>query len=323
MSVVRVPDRVPAPAKINLFLRILGRRPDGYHNLETVVLPIGFGDVLEVRAAADPAASTMDLSLRVEGSPELTGGVPTDDSNLVLRAARALADRTGVRGFAEITLEKVVPSAAGLGGGSADAAATLRALNERWGCGLDDDTLRAVAAEVGSDVPALVGGGPCLVRGRGERVLPVVVPRLTWLLVTFAFGVPTADAFDWWDAEPVTGPDPGDLLAAAAEAASRRVGEGDRETRGSLGMLPFNDLEQQVVRRHPIVGKVLDILLDKGASSALLAGSGPSVVGLFERDLGNQERLGYLASSLQALTGLMPRWVVSPASDLPPRDAGG
>ena len=146
--------------KVNLFLRVVGRREDGYHDLDSLIVPVDLADRLEIHAAADPAEfHALSLSLEVIGDESLVRGVPADDSNLVLRAAAALAERTETRGFADITLEKRVPAAGGLGGGSADAAAALRALNDLWACGLDQDELLAVAAQVGSDLPALMVGG--------------------------------------------------------------------------------------------------------------------------------------------------------------------
>ena len=260
--------RVIAPAKVNLFLRVLGRRPDGYHELETAVLPISLADRLDITAEAGP---DLELSLEVSGTPELVDGVPGDRTNLVVRAAAVLAERSGVRGSAAIRLEKRVPSAAGLGGGSADAAATLRALNDLWSCGLDEDGLRQVAAAVGSDVPALLGPGPCLARGRGERVEPIQARPLQWRLFTAAFGVRTADAFRWWDEDGLpTGPDPADTLAAAVEDDVR-----------ALGRLLSNDLEESVARRYPEVRAARDALLAAGAVAAVMCGSGPTVAGLF------------------------------------------
>jgi 4-diphosphocytidyl-2-C-methyl-D-erythritol kinase len=308
---LELPERVAAPAKVNLFLRVLGRREDGYHDLETVVLPVGLADTLEFRAAADPAASDLSLSLRVDGPPELVRGVPSGEANLVLRAARALAERGGVRGFAQITLEKAVPSAAGLGGGSADAAATIRTLDRLWGCGLDEAALGGVAAAVGSDVPALLHGGPVLARGRGERVEPVEVPRLTWLVCPFDFAVSTADAFDWWDQDGgVSGPDPEALIAAAAAARD----SSDAFGRETLGRTTWNDLERPVVRRHPVVGRALKALRSRGAAAAVLSGSGPTVAGLFARGLADAERNRRLEEHLGEITGRPPVWVVSPGS---------
>ena len=222
---------VSAPAKVNPFLRVLGRRDDGYHDLETIVQPIDLADRLQIHADADETFRTLSLSLDVTGDPGLAARVPMDESNLVLRAARALAGDGAIRGFAEIVLEKRVPVAAGLGGGSADAAAALRALNELWGLGRADDELRALGASVGSDVPALLAGGPCIARGRGERVERVAGARLDLVVVGFSFGVSTADAFRWWDEDgAVTGPDPESALSALArlaEGAAGRAARGD------------------------------------------------------------------------------------------------
>ncbi|HYT79878.1 MAG TPA: 4-(cytidine 5'-diphospho)-2-C-methyl-D-erythritol kinase [Actinomycetota bacterium] len=272
-----LPDtcRVEARAKVNLFLRVLGRRPDGYHDLETLIVPIELTDHLEIHAHSDPAQfRTLALSLEVSGDPALVRDVPLDDSNLVLRAARSLADEVGARGFADIALEKRVPAAAGLGGGSSDAAAALRALNDLWECHLDDDALSEVGQTVGSDVPALLLGGAALARGRGERVEPVSLPSLGLALVTFRYGVSTADAFRWWDEDGGrTGPDPEPLLAAT------RGGDPAR-----LGRLLYNDLEDAVIRRHPAIGEAKERLLNGGAAGVVMCGSGPSLAALIPAD---------------------------------------
>jgi 4-diphosphocytidyl-2-C-methyl-D-erythritol kinase len=307
-------EGVRAPAKINLFLRVLGRRSDGYHDLETVILPIGLADQLHIHAVADPTFRTLSLSLAVEGRPELTRGVPADESNLVLRAAKALADRAGIRGFADITLEKLVPSGAGLGGGSSDAAATLRTLNRLWDCGLGDDDLREVASEVGSDVPPLVGEGPAMARGRGERIEAANVPPLRWLLATFDFEISTRDAFEWWDEDgAVSGPDPTRVVAAAARARD----PDDPAGRSALGALLFNDLEGPAVRRHPVIGAALDVLRDGGATTAILSGSGPSVVGLFAESLHGTDRVDRLERDIERMTGRQPIWVTSRGAAAP------
>jgi 4-diphosphocytidyl-2-C-methyl-D-erythritol kinase len=264
---------VEAPAKINLFLRVLGRRPDGFHSLETVVLPVSLADRLRIHAYSDPTGfRTLSLELAVSGDPALTAGVPVDQTNLCLRAATALAERVGARGFAEIKLDKRVPNAAGMGGGSADAAAVLRALNDLWGCGLSTGELTAVAASVGSDVPALIAGGPGLARGRGDVVQPVALPSFRWAVLPLELVVATPDAFAWWDQDgAVTGPDPGEVLRTAAA--------GDPK---ALAPLVFNDLQGPVERRHPEVADARDAMLRGGALAALVTGSGPTVAGLFE-----------------------------------------
>jgi 4-diphosphocytidyl-2-C-methyl-D-erythritol kinase len=272
-----LPDtvRVRAPAKVNLFLRVLGRRPDGYHELETLIAPIELADRLEIHAHSDPGQfRTLALSLEVIGDPDRIRGVPVDESNLVLRAARTLADAVGARGFADITLEKLVPTAAGLGGGSSDAAATLRALNELWRCGLDEAALRELGLAVGSDVPALVGGDSVVARGRGERIEPFPLPSLSLGLVLFPFGVSTADAFRWWDEDGGrTGPDPGDWLSAAAHGGVE-----------ALGALLHNDLEDVVVRRFQPVHQARDRLLQAGAVGVVMCGSGPTLAALLRTE---------------------------------------
>jgi 4-diphosphocytidyl-2-C-methyl-D-erythritol kinase len=257
-------------AKVNLFLRVLRTRDDGYHELETLIVPISLADRMVVHADADPSFRTLSLSLEVTGPADLVSGVPRDDSNLILKAAAALAERTGVHGLADIALEKVIPVGAGLGGGSADAAAVLDVLNDLWGCGLSPEALRQVGATVGSDVPALMLGGPVRAAGRGERVEPARVMPLSIQLVTFPFSVSTPDAFRWWDAHGSTGPDTDALLAAAAP-------DGDLP---AFARLMYNDLEQPVIHRYPEIAEAKKILLEGGALGAVMSGSGPSVVGL-------------------------------------------
>lgn len=256
--------REPAPAKLNAFLRVLRRRPDGFHEVETLVQPLTLADGVEAR----PSDAGLELVLAGRHAVD----VPPGEENLALRAARALAEAAGVPARARLTLVKNVPVAAGLGGGSADAAAALRALDALWASRLGPERLLEVAAGVGSDVPALVPGGPVLARGRGERVERAEVARTWWVLVTPPFAVRAADAYRWWDeAGGVTGPDPGPLLEAL------RGGEP-----GAIGPLLFNDLERPVASRHPEVDEARGRLLAAGAPAALMCGSGPTVAGLAE-----------------------------------------
>jgi len=255
--------RREAHAKINAFLRVLGAREDGYHDLESLVVPISLADVVTVREAD---ALTVD----VRGASELTGAVPAGGLNLALVAALALGDACPDAGGARIVVDKRIPVAAGLGGGSADAAATLLALNELWGCGVDEGTLAELGERLGSDVPAMLVEGPVLMSGRGELVAPAPMAPLWWVLASFDFGVRSPDAYRWWDeAGGGTGPDPVPLLDAAAA--------GDAE---ALGPLLFNDLEAVVCARHPEIAEARDRLLELGALGAVMSGSGSSVVGL-------------------------------------------
>jgi 4-diphosphocytidyl-2-C-methyl-D-erythritol kinase len=257
-----LPVTEPAPAKLNLFLRVLSRRADGYHDIETLVQPVTLAD--GVRAAHREEGFGLTLAA------ELAERVPSGEDNLVLRAAGALADATGERRGANLLLVKRIPVAAGLGGGSADAAAALRALDRLWGWGLGVERLAEIGAGIGSDVPALVHGGPVLARGRGERVEPVGVPRMWWVLETLDDGVAAAEAYRWWDEDgSTTGPDPGPLLDAL------RAGDIER-----LGRIMSNDLEAPVAARRPEVAEARDRLAAAGALATVMCGSGPTVGGL-------------------------------------------
>lgn len=288
---------VQAPAKVNLFLRVLELRSDGYHELETLILPISLADRLEIHADADPSFRTLAFSLEVTGDDDLVERVPRDEANLVVRACLALARRTGVHGFADISLEKRVPVAAGLGGGSADAAAALWALNDLWGCGLGPVGLRDVGASVGSDVPALMVGGPVLARGRGERVEPAPMRPLSLVLVTFPFSVSAAEAFRCWDqAGGPTGPDPAAVLDPGSEVEA-------------LAASLFNDLEEPMTRLHPEIGRAKRTLLEGGALGAAMSGSGPTVYGVMP---GPTVRLEARAErEIAGLSGRPPGYVTS------------
>lgn len=252
-----------AHAKVNPFLRVLARRSDGYHDVETLILPVSLHDVVTV----EPAGT---LSLDVTGP--LAGSLEADNRNLALVAAKALAaEAHGAAPAlgARITIEKRIPIAAGLGGGSADAAATLLALDELWDLQAGPEMLARVGLAVGSDVPALLLGEPAYVAGRGDVVEPVLVQPTSWVLKPFDVGVSAADAYAWWDELPTTGPDAGALIAAAEAGAD-----------DLLGSALFNDLQRAVAGRHPEVAETVDAVLAAGALGAVMSGSGPTVAAL-------------------------------------------
>ncbi len=268
-SVVRA-----APAKLYVFLRVLGARADGYHDLESLVLPLSLADELTVTKA-------QALDVIVDAEIELSEGLDAGGMNLSLVAALAMAEACDgpIRG-AEIRIAKRIPVAGGLGGGSADAAATLLALNDLWACGLDRETLVSIAERIGSDVPAMLAGGAVMMRGRGERIAPVHLVTTWWVVKPFGFPTRSPDAYRWWDEDgaPV-GPDPGALVAAA------ETGNVDL-----LGHALFNDLEEPVSRRHPEIVEAKRAFLDAGALGAIMSGSGPTVVALASH-MGHADRL--------------------------------
>jgi 4-diphosphocytidyl-2-C-methyl-D-erythritol kinase len=252
-----------ARAKLNVFLRVLALRDDGYHDLQSLVVPLSLAD--------DVVVSPADrLHVEVVGAPELAGEVPSGGLNLALVGALALAEACGFAGGAEIRIEKRIPVAGGLGGGSADAAAAISALNELWGCRLDRTALAELGARIGSDVPAALAPGAALVGGRSEVLEDVELPPLWWVVVPMPFGVRSPDAYRWWDeGERRTGPDPSALLEAA------RAGDAAR-----LGPLLFNDLEAPVFAHHPELAETKHALLDSGALGAVMSGSGSSIAAL-------------------------------------------
>ncbi len=259
-----------AHAKINLFLRVEGRRADGYHDIESLILPISLHDEVTVRQAEAGART-----IAVTGDARLVqalSSVPADEnlaSRALTTAAKAWPDPDGVARGAAIELTKRIPVAAGLGGGSADAAATLAAANDLWGAGADAGQMHALATSIGSDVPAMQSGGSVLVRGRGEHLTPVHVVHAWWVIKPLGFPVSARDAYAWWDERPLTGPDAGALIAAA-EA-------GDLEL---VGHALFNDLQPAVIERHPSIAQAIDGFKEAGALGAIMSGSGPTVAAL-------------------------------------------
>jgi 4-diphosphocytidyl-2-C-methyl-D-erythritol kinase len=270
----RGPVSEPAPAKVNPFSKVLGRREDGFHDVETLVQPVTLADGIQA------APSAGEIALTVTG--ERAEDVPPGDENLAVVAARALAEKAGVYRGAALLLAKQIFVAAGLGGGSADAAATLRALDRLWGLELGVDGLAPVANSVGSDVPALLPGGPVLARGRGDVVEPVELPSTWWVLVPFTFGISAGDAYGWWDEDEAgSGPDPSPLLDAMRSGELQEAGR-----------RLSNDLGPGVVRRHPIVGETIEGLIEEGAFGAIVCGSGPTVVALVRDGFQAEELAG-------------------------------
>ena len=288
--------RVRAPAKINLDLRVLRRRPDGYHEVSTILQSIALHDTLSITARRGP------LTVR-----SVAPRVPRDRENLVWTAAAALWRSLGRPGDPEgvaVSIRKRVPPAAGLGGASSDAASALRALRLWWAPSASRRLLEAVAAEVGSDVPFFLRGGTVLATGRGERLRRLRPPERYWVvLATPGFGVSTADAYRWWDV------DAPDVSARGGGAAAA-----PRGWRRDLGRLR-NDLEAPVARRHAEIGALLARLRAAGALRAAMTGSGSVVFGLFaSRARAMEARRGLRTSAAASGGVLLTRTVDTAAS---------
>jgi 4-diphosphocytidyl-2-C-methyl-D-erythritol kinase len=250
-----------AHAKVNLDLRVLGTRPDGFHELRTVFQTLELHDTLICVQRRGPLA----LKCR-------TPGVPLDATNLVWRAATALwkaLGRDAEPRDAVITIRKMIPPQSGLAGGSADAAAALLALARLWG-GAPLPLLREVAAAIGADVAFFLWGGTALGLGRGEEIYPLMdLPRHWIVIVRPPFGVSTAEAYSWYDE---------DRAAGLKEPREIQVLPVPWPTRAAQ---MINDLEPPVVRRHPEIAALKAGLREAGASAAAMSGSGSAVFGLF------------------------------------------
>ena len=248
--------RVLAPAKVNLFLRVVARRPDGYHELKSRMQKLALYDELTIARA--PAG----VALSCPG-----GGLPEGPENLVWRAAALFLTHAPEAGGARITLHKKIPTAAGLGGGSSDAAATLRGLNTLHGSPLDEERLAAWGLELGADVPFFARNMAAAdAGGVGEVLRPAPpLPDCVLLLVKPGFAVSTAWAYRNLD---LTRLPHKDSLPGSRNA-------------GWAGLNWGNDLEQVTLARHPVLAEIKTAMLEAGAEVALMSGSGPTIFGIF------------------------------------------
>ncbi|MFH1023740.1 MAG: 4-(cytidine 5'-diphospho)-2-C-methyl-D-erythritol kinase [Planctomycetota bacterium] len=248
-----------SPAKVNLFLEVVGKRPDGYHELATVMTALSLHDRLTFRPSRRLALST--------DHPDLTTG----PENLILRAVRALQQAAGTRRGARITLEKRIPIGGGLGGGSGNAATTLAGLNRLWRLGFSRETLLGIAGSIGSDTTFFLRQGTALCRGRGEVVTPVPSPPPLDLVIVFP-GFPVSTPAVYRRPEL-------DLTAPRRSATIflRSLRAGQPET---IGRALFNRLENAAFALEPRLVRLTQALEHIGCAGTLLAGSGASVFGL-------------------------------------------
>lgn len=272
---IRLPDRavnqtakavrICAPAKVNLILRVLDRRSDGYHNLWSLIQTVALEDQLRFQVRAD----STELSLKCD---EVT--LPTDRRNLIWRAAALVLDRAGLQVGLDIEITKRIPLAAGLGGGSSDAAATIVALNHLLRLGWSVGEMAQVGAALGSDVPFFFFAPSAIVRGRGEDVVAVTLTGVRWVvLVHPGFPIETRWAYD---------------RLAATRKHVRPLSEQHSRIASQVSLawedvipLMENDFEQPLVPVYDAIREIKARLLSKGAETALLSGSGATVFGIF------------------------------------------
>lgn len=252
-----------SPAKVNLILRVLRKRPDGYHDIYSVMQPISIYDEITIDV-------TVGDGIRVACD---STAVPSDRTNLAFKAAAAFLEHTGNKKAIDIFIKKNVPVAAGLGGGSSNAATVLMALDSLLGTGLGEKALMDMAATLGSDVPFFILRGPAVATGRGESLERVKLPSFDYVLVNPGFPVSTAWVYNNLD---LTKTPENNILFYSEEALTSH----DR-----LREFLVNDLEAVTIRKYPEVLRLKEMLLESGAIAALMSGSGPTVFGVFPDSL--------------------------------------
>jgi len=251
--------RIEAPAKLNIRLKITGKRPDGYHELVSIMVPVSLLDFIEIRKKKAPG-----IDLSISGLP-----LPQDESNLVTRAAQAFFRGTGLQEGLSVKITKTIPVAAGLGGGSSDAAATLLLLNELYSAPLSEGDLRGLALQIGADVPFFLLCEPCLATGIGEILEPLRKwPDLWYVIVSPQLPVSTAWVYQNYRMK---------LTREEYPFIKKQL------KRDSLPVSQIleNDLESVTSEKFPIIRTIKRLLMENGAEGTLMSGSGSSVFGVF------------------------------------------
>ncbi|MDO8461412.1 MAG: 4-(cytidine 5'-diphospho)-2-C-methyl-D-erythritol kinase [Deltaproteobacteria bacterium] len=255
-----------APAKINLRLKVLGKRSDGYHDLSMIMTRISLEDEITLEMIPEGIELVMD-----------NAELPQGAENIVVRAAKSFFEATDIRSGVRIGLKKKIPIAAGLGGGSSDAATVLKGLGMLFKKSVEGESWQLLAKNLGADVPFFMAEGPQWAEGIGERLSPIdPLPNLPMILVNPGFPVSTKEIFQSLNS-PLTG--------------GGKVASLPRHFRSLQDLLPLleNDLEETVLRRHPVVGEIKKELLKRGAAASLMSGSGPTVFAVF-RDKEGRDR---------------------------------
>jgi 4-diphosphocytidyl-2-C-methyl-D-erythritol kinase len=270
-----------APAKVNFRLDVLRRRPDGYHDLRMLMQRIGLCDELEISLRDTPG-----ISVRCDGAD-----LPVDDGNLVWRAAAAMLARTDQQTGVDIRLTKNIPVAAGLGGGSSDAATTLCGLNQLLDLGLDNTELMRIGVTLGADVPFFVSGNPAIATGIGDVLTPVEGIPTIWLLLVNP-GIHVSTAWVYQNLQLTT-----DKVAAKIPVLYKSADD--------LCAILANDLEAVTLKKFPVILEIKEQLMAAGAHGALMSGSGPTVFAIFS-DESSARRAAETIGAHQWFTAVVP-----------------
>ena len=253
---------IASPAKVNLFLEVLGKRNDGYHDIHSLFQAVSLYDILEFEITSTPS-----VEISIKGADN----IPTDTSNLISKAYRVMQSRFGFSDGLTVSLDKKIPSGAGLGGGSGNAAATLLACNILFKLGLSNEQLAKLSLQIGSDIPFFFSSGQAIIGGWGEVVDDIALPLDYWLvLVTPQLHISTAEAY-------------AGLRMGLTKEATRISFGGCRTTEELIACLAEvgNDFEPIQFAEHPILGRVAAMLVDSGASLVRMSGSGSTIFGIF------------------------------------------
>ena len=278
-----------ARAKINLALDVTGKRPDGYHDVRMIMQSVGLYDEITMEDTRESG-----VVLKTNWS-----FIPTDESNLCCRAARLLMDEFGITGGVSIYLEKTIPVAAGLAGGSADAAAVMVGMNRLFSLKLSGEQLRERAVKIGADVPFCIMGGTALSEGIGEILTPLPsLPDCSILIVKPHISVSTKYVYENLRLD-------GDMIHPDVDGMVDAIGASDL---GRVAGLMGNVLETVAGEKYPVIGELKELLISRGALGALMSGSGSAVFGIFEDD----ERAQEAARAARSLEGVRQVFVRRP-----------
>lgn len=250
-----------SPAKVNLFLKVLSKRDDGYHNIISIVSPVSLYDVIYFENRDDGKINVRDNK----------NCLPEGRANTIYKAALLLKEKYGVSKGLQIYVEKNIPIGSGLGGPSSNAAAVLRELPKLWGLTVDHTDIMEIGKEIGADVPLFLNDGPCIIRGIGEKVSPIELPRLWYLIIYPDAALKTPDVYG--GTKIVLTKDENDIKL-------RKNFESVQEVAGILE----NDLEKVAILMCPKIKTLKERLIEAGAFGALMSGSGSSVFGVFENE---------------------------------------